>query len=420
MQLRYGQSVIDAPIEALDPFIVEKKWDNRTGESETPGQRLLQALDAANFDAFIRTGDKVTIVIPDKTRYAKAEALLPPLLDALNGLGVADGAIEIVFALGIHPPQTEEERLKILGPAAARRVSYFDHDAKRAEFVNLGQTRNGTPVMINRRVYERDKIITLGTITYHYFAGFGGGRKMFIPGVANAETCRFNHILALTETGRHPDSRAGKLDGNPIYDDGIEAFRRIDRPIFSINAVLSPAKELLAIYCGGVVEAHKAACEFYDGHFRVAIPGPFDAAIVSAGGAPKDINWIQSHKSVEMAFQAIRPGGSILALLECPQGPGHDDFLRWFDYPTLGDMRRALGERYQIYGQTAWNSRFKAQQCDIFLLSALPDEIVRKMEMHPVASIEEGLARLRKKHGANLHPIVFPYGATFLPVQGKN
>ncbi|GAB4323657.1 MAG: nickel-dependent lactate racemase [Candidatus Sumerlaeia bacterium] len=418
MQLRYGRTSLDVALEGHEPVVVERVFEGRalTGVEQIRA-RLLSALEAAGLDEFVRPGDKITIVVPDKTRYAMADVFLPAVLDALNTRGAADGAIEIAFALGIHPPQSEEEQRRILGTEASRRAAFFDHDAREAGFVELGTTRRGTPVMINRRVWERDKLIILGTITYHYFAGFGGGRKMLIPGVASAETCRANHILALTETGRHPLACAGRLDGNPVYEDGVEAVRLVDRPILAINAVLTPDRRLLDVFCGDIVDAHRAACEFYDRFFRVPIgSGAADVAIVSAGGAPRDINWIQAHKAVEMAFGVLRPGGSILALLECPQGTGHEDFLRWFDHPTLAEMRRALAERYQIYGQTAWNTRFKAQQCDILLLSSLPPEMVRRMGMHPIAGVEEGLRRLCEKHGQRWRPVVFPHGATFLPV----
>ena len=161
--------------------------------------------------------------------------MLPPIVETLNGAGIPDADIFIVFALGIHRRQTPEERRSIIGDELFRRIRNFDHICDdEANLVTVGTTRFGNTVEINRQVMEADRIILTGEIMYHLIAGYSGGRKGLVPGVAGWRTTTFNHRMIFD-----PQCGSGILDGNPSHEDLLEACRLVE-PDFLINVVLLP------------------------------------------------------------------------------------------------------------------------------------------------------------------------------------
>ena len=384
-----------------------------------PEQLIERALDdCAEALACFGPGEKVVIVTSDITRPAGSELYLPRLVSRLNGQGVQDHDIEIVIALGIHRKQTESEHRKIVGELYGR-IKVTDHECDDpGALVYLGDTERGIPVELNRSVAEADRLILTGAVTFHYFAGFGGGRKSMLPGVSSRRSCMASHFSLLNEgdgTGRHPKAVAGNLAENPVHEGMLEACA-MRPPDFILNTVLSPDKRILAAFAGDWRDAHLAGCRFYAGSFSAPIAEKADLVVVSCGGFPKDINLIQAHKSMEYASRALKPGGVMILLAECRDGYGHATFFNWFGYPTCGELESALRKRYEINGQTAWSVKEKAERFRTFLISDLPDEEVRSMGMLPAETpqqaLESALAMLPEEFTAYL----IPEGGIVLPV----
>ncbi len=180
----------------------------------------------------MKPGERIAIVVNDITRLVHSELFLPVLIDELNSAGVPDRDVFIVFALGIHRRQSPEEQRLVVGEEVARRITLVDHDCyDRGNLVHIGGTSWGNEVWINRMVREADRVILTGEIIYHLIAGYSGGRKGLVPGVAGAETTTFNHTIILD-----PGCRAGNLDGNPVHEDLLEAARMFG-PDFLLNVL---------------------------------------------------------------------------------------------------------------------------------------------------------------------------------------
>ncbi|PLX80021.1 MAG: hypothetical protein C0614_07445, partial [Desulfuromonas sp.] len=226
-------------------------------------QALVATLGSPPLKQLVRPGDQVVIVTSDITRYTGSEIYLPIIVDELNRCGISDQQISILIGLGIHRKQSAAEHRKILGPLDGR-IAVFDHDCDDPEqLVDLGLTDCGLPVQVNRRVVEADRVIVTGTIGIHYFAGFGGGRKGLVPGVASRNTCMATHFRIFNppeQGGRNPLARPANLAGNPVHQAIFEAARMIG-PDFLLNTVLSPDKQLLAVFAGDLEQAHLAGCE---------------------------------------------------------------------------------------------------------------------------------------------------------------
>jgi len=358
-------------------------------------------------------GDRVVCVIPDATRAAGVGRVMAQLYARLRGRGVAPERVSCLVGGGIHRPPTAAEIRQLLGAELAARIEVHAHHASDpAECVTLGVTSRGTPVALNRRLLEADRVVVVGGITFHYFAGFSGGRKGVLPGCAAEPSIQHNHKLSFDE--RTMDKRAGvtsgRLDGNPVHEDMVEAVSLLD-PSFLVNTVLNGAGEIAAVYAGHWRDAHLRGCAEYAAAHTVPFAERRPLVIVSAGGHPRDLNLIQSHKAMEHASHLLAEGGTMIVLAECPQGLGRDDFLDWFVPGGSRATALRLLENYKVNGQTAWGLRRKAERFRLLLVSGLEDEVVRRMGLEPHRNLESALAAA----GAGAPGFIMPSGLSTLP-----
>jgi lactate racemase len=390
--------------------------------ASTPEELVGAALDGCTDQlARFRAGERVAIVTSDITRYTGSEIYLPLLVARLNRAGIRDADITIIIALGIHRPQTVHEHARILGPLAGR-IRVADHDCDDpGKLAMLGTTGNGIPVMLNRAVVEADRVIITGTIGFHYFAGFGGGRKSILPGVASRAACMASHFAVLNPgdgTGRNPRAVTGNLTGNPVHEAMVEACAMV-APDLMLNTVLAPDKRLIAAFAGDWQTAHEAGCRFYADHFAYPLKEQADLVVVSCGGFPKDINVIQSHKAMEYGSQALKEGGVMVLLAECRDGYGNATFFNWFRYRDLAGFEARLRSHYEINGQTAYSLLAKARRFRIILVSVLPPEEVRTMGLIPAGDLDAALALASEMLPTDYSAYAIPDGGTVLPVFHK-
>jgi nickel-dependent lactate racemase len=417
MELRYGD--ISFPLDLPPSRLLSVIRASACLPHHEPTDMVSAALDeCAPVLTGFKRGERVVIVTSDITRYTGSEIYLPLLVERLAAAGIRETDIEIVIALGIHRRQTENEHRKILGKLFGR-IRVSDHDCDDAgKLVYLGRTTNGIEVAINRSVAEADRVILTGTIGFHYFAGFGGGRKSVLPGVASRKSCMASHFAVLNPepgTGRNPRATTGNLDGNPVHKAMVDACA-MRPPDFILNTVLAPDKRIIAAFAGDWQEAHLAGCRFYAEHFAAPVRERADLVIVSCGGYPKDINFIQAHKSMEYGSQALRDDGVMILLAQCRDGYGHATFFNWFRFRELPVFEAELRQHYEINGQTAYATLQKAQRFRVILVSALPPEEVVAMGMTPAASLDEAMAKATALLPENYTAYVIPEGGSVLPV----
>jgi nickel-dependent lactate racemase len=326
--------------------------------------------------------------------------------------------MEILIALGIHRAQTSHEHEKILG-ALYGRIRVRDHDCDNpAELVSIGRTSNGIDVRINRAAVESDRLILTGVIGFHYFAGFGGGRKSVLPGIASRQACMASHFTVLNPgpgSGKNRHAVTGNLDSNPVHLAMTEACA-LAAPDFILNTVLSPDRQIIAAFAGQWREAHEAGCRYYREHFSYPLRAKADLVVVSCGGFPKDINLIQAHKSMEYAAQALKEGGVMILLAECRDGFGNSTFFNWFRHKRLDQFEAALREKYEINGQTAYSILQKARRFRIILVSEFPGQQVEEMGMLPAGSLDEALQHAETFLPSDWTALVMPEGGSVLPV----
>jgi nickel-dependent lactate racemase len=265
------------------------------------------------------------------------------------------------------------------------------------------------PVELSRILFEFDRVIIVGGVTFHYFAGFSGGRKLICPGLASERTITATHSLAFDcETkSRRVGVGPGKLEGNAVNDAFMRITEKVD-PVFSVNAIVNSDGNAAEVFCGNWKSAHRAACDRYALRHAIEIRGKRDLVIASCGGYPFDLDMIQAHKALEAASHACVEGGTIILLAECAEGLGRSDFLKWFDASNSEEIAVNLCRNYEVNGQTAWSLLRITERFDVRILSALSVTATQQMHLRSVQSIYEAVTKNRAEG------YILPFGAKFL------
>ena len=310
------------------------------------------AIDSLPLREMVSSSDLVTIVVSDITRsWMRQDLIMPMLVEYLHDeVGIGYEQITILIALGTHRPSTPAEMVRICTEQVCRKVKVIDHDCDADDLVTVGMTSRGTVVQVNPLVIGR-KVIVLGGTVHHMMAGFGGGRKNILPGVAGRETIRQNHRRALDPEKAMSDARVGccKLRDNPIHEDMAEAARMV--PVaYSLNLVVSSSGKHAGIFGGSLDAAWKASCDFQRACYEVPIDHQAEIVLGSNGGYPKDMNLYQGCKGMLNAMRALKPGGIMLWLCKCPEGGGAPDYFDWLTPLRDGRLDEALRADFTIGG----------------------------------------------------------------------
>lgn len=388
-------------------------------EEEVVRRAMENPVGSPRLKELVRPGEKVCLIIGDMTRlWARYHVMAPVILQELNEAGLSDADITIISATGAHRPQTPAEHEKLVGAAVYRRIKVLEHDCRDADLVNLGNTSRGTPVRINRLVYEADRVICTSGIVYHFLAGYGGGKKAIMPGVSGFDSIMANHRLSLNPLGAglNPDVRAGKLAGNPLSEDMLEAARLAGAD-FMVNSIVNDEHKVALSVAGDLTAAHAAGAALVDEYFGVPITGQADLVIASCGGYPKDINLYQTYKTAHNMVRAMKPGGVGILLSESCEGIGNDKFRTiCTDFPDNESRELELKTNYEIASFMGYTQLLWAQQNHIILVSSLPQEQVRQMNMIPAGTLDEALSVAEGFLDRDYRVYLMPAAATTLPL----
>jgi len=389
LDLGYGSGSIPFDYDESRFNVLKADHEPRRLTDIEIGERLDSPVGSEKLEDIVSPGETVLFVVPDATRRAGAGQIINLLVRRLIANGTVPYEMAVIFSTGIHRVVTESERSAILTPFIAQRIKTLDHGPRDLmQLVRVGETSGGIPVELNRALFDYDHIVLIGGVSFHYFAGFTGGRKLVCPGLASAKTISATHKLAFDfeKMDRRDGVGTGLLDGNAVHEAFVEAasFAKI---AFAVTSIVNDEGDVADLFCGDWIESHRSACDAFAEANTVTIKEKRDLVIVSCGGYPHDINMIQAHKSLEAASHACNNGGTIILLAECRDGLGRDDFLSWFDAKDSGELARRLCESYKVNGQTAWSLLGKAERFNVKLISELDKETLARMHIEKVDSL---------------------------------
>lgn len=374
-----------------------------------PDQAIMQALQtpsgAMDWQHF-QKAQSVGIAINDKTRPVPKPNPVYHLLTHLESLGFEPEQIKLFISSGTHAPMTPEEFPSILDQAVIDRYPIFVHDCDHSPMVNLGQSNNLNPILLNAVFYECDIKISVGNIEPHHFMGFSGGVKTAAIGLAGRDTIVRNHAR-LT----HPQARSGVYHINPLRQE-VEEIGRKAGIHFSLGTILDENKRILKVYFGEPTAVMNAGIPVVRELFGISVPQSYDLVIASPGGAPKDLNLYQSQKGLTHAARITRDGGWVVLLAACTEGSGSQAYETYIADMESNEaiMRHFQSGYFKVGPHKAMQIAKEAVRVNVILVSDLPPEVVKHWKITPSKPelINELLAWIVSKLSPDARVAVLP------------
>lgn len=359
-------------------------------------------------------GSRICIVFTDITRATPNDRIIPWLLDHLAD--IPPERVTLLNATGTHRPNTRAELETMLTPRVVERYRVLNHECRdEATMIQLGTTREGVPAMINRHLVEADVRIVTGFIEPHFFAGFSGGPKGIMPGVAGLTTVVSNHG---TRNIAHPQAGFGVTEGNPLWEEMRDIALRVG-PSFLLNVTLNEERQITGVFAGDLLAAHRAGIEWVRKSAMQRVEAPFDVVVTTNSGYPLDMNLYQGVKGMSAGARILRRGGLLILACECREGvppkSAFEHVLHSAANPAAilamlaGDPSRRP-EQWQAQIQAIIQSRARVQ-----LHSMLPDEVVRAAHLTPCPDIGAAVRCELAEAGPAARVAVLPQGPLTIP-----
>ncbi len=397
------------PVQVVDP---ECPPVTKTVE-ELIGEALDHPVGTARLEEMISKEDKALIIVNDQTRPGPNREMSEAVIRRLNRAGVPDGQIQIIVATGSHRGPTGQEIEALVGKQVHERVRVVSHDCKNNN-VYLGTTKGGLPVYVDRMVAEASFIITTGLIAPHKAAGFSGGRKSIVPGVAGIETLRIHHSLPI----RPFEPALGWMEENPFHQAAYEAARLVQVK-FILNAVQDPHKQNVAVVAGDLDEAHKKGVAICRAHNTVECEKQGDLVIASPGGSPRDCNLYQGQKALATAELFAKKGDHTVLILvaSAEDGIGPQLFQDWLRESTTPEavIERFRSEGFDVGTNKAFEYARAMTKGKLVIVSGHVDpEQIRAMKMEWAPSLQAAVDRVCSERKPE-QVIVLPKAVSIIP-----
>ena len=417
VKLAYGKTGLDLELaDELNVTVVEPKYVSALPDPKAAlRQALNQPIAAPPLRELVQSSNRVGIVFCDITRPAPSHLMVPAVLNELAH--VPRENIILFNALGTHRPNTDAELRAMLGDDVVDSYRIVQNNAfDPSTQVHLGATSRGHAIWLNREFVECDAKILTGFIEPHLFAGFSGGSKMVMPGMAGQQTVLGNHDAGMLSD---PHATWGITWGNPVWEEIREVALKVN-PTFILHVSLNRDKEITGVFAGDLDAAHAAGCAFVKETAMVGVPHAFDIVITTNSGYPLDLNLYQSVKGMSAAAKVVRQGGAIIVASDCWDGiPEHglyEQLLRQANSPReLLDTIFAPG----FLKQDQWQAQIQAQiqlQADVYVRSDnLTDRQIEGALLRPSRRIEATLQELLDRYGPQASICVLPEGPQTIP-----
>jgi nickel-dependent lactate racemase len=415
VKLQYGQHDLEVEVPSSNVTVIEPKFIRGLDDEAAEFRSAVRSpIGSRPLTELINASDQVALVVPDITRPFPANRVLPWLFDELAH--VTGDNFTIHLGNGSHRLETPDEIAQLVGPEIAAKYRIVNHDAHNLETLELaGHDPDGQPVYFDRDYVRADKRIALGFIEPHFMAGFSGGYKAIMPGIAD-----INAILRYHNAARigHPRSTWGVLKDNPTQN--VIRHNGSALPVdFCVNVTLNRQRQITRFFCGDIITAHEAGCEFAKATAMAACAQAYPIVITTNSGYPLDQNLYQTVKGMSAAAEIVQPGGLIICASECSDGfPSHGNYRKLlFEHDSpRALLDTILSPGFLLYDQ--WEAQKHADIClkaRVALYSTLPASEVRCAHLEPIGDLNRFIADEVTRCGSGVAVAVLPEGPQTIP-----
>lgn len=408
VDVKYGKDGVQ-PTDIPDPNYIGTFYpkDVECGDPDAViGDSIDHPMGYGSMAEFLEGGKDVVFIVNDGTRPTPTAKVL----DALSKRMDLRSA-RYLIATGTHRDMTQEEYSFVFGSNyETLKDRIFCHDAKKSECVNLGMSKNGTPMEVNKMAVDADRLVIITSVEPHYFAGYTGGRKSFLPGVASYRTVEANHRLAMTSA-----AQSLALEGNPVHEDMMDALEVIKgKKIFSIQLVLDRHQNIYKAVSGDLNQAFHEAIGYANEVFSVPIPEKADV-VISVAPYPMDVDLYQSQKALDNGKWALKEGGAIIMVSKCREGIGSDTFLKQLS--SSSDPRQVLENikaEYKLGYHKAAKMAEIATWASIWAVTDLDPKLLSGANIRPFPTVQAAVDQaLKDKPSARI--MVLMDGSVTIP-----
>ncbi|NQT24674.1 nickel-dependent lactate racemase [candidate division KSB1 bacterium] len=382
LQINYNKQPLN--VHVPDAQVVgSKEIENQDGDALVLNA-IQNPIDGPSLSCFIKDTTQALCIVNDADRST-------PTADILHQIKKEVGHLDFNFlvAIGSHQPPSEAHLETIFGellPDLRNRI--FIHDSRNSDdLTQVGTTSRGTPVLLNKKVMDADQVIVIGSVEPHYFAGFTGGRKSFLPGTAGYESIEQNHKLAL-----EPGVDVMALEGNPVHEDMMEAAGLFhNKSIFSIQAVLDAHDRIAAMFAGSQDASFRAGVEAAKEIFAIPVQEKFDI-IVAVAEPPLDKNLYQAHKAIENVRPVLKPNGILILVAACTEGIGNDGFAKLLSASNSpDDVIRSIRASYKLGHHKASRIANLVKTARLWAVTELSVQILQPLFIEKKSDLQSAL-----------------------------
>ncbi|UCG60137.1 MAG: nickel-dependent lactate racemase [Phycisphaerales bacterium] len=417
IRLAYGEQGLDVDLpDDLHVDVVEPRYaEGLADPAAAVEDALLAPTDSQPLRALVKPSHTVAIVVNDITRPTPYKIILPVLLRQLSTL--PDERILLLVATGTHRHNTEAELRRMLGDEVCDRFRIIQNDAAdRPSHRLVGTTGSCNEIWLHKDYLACDIRVLTGFIEPHFFAGFSGGGKAVMPGLALLQTILRNHSAANMD---HPKATWGVTHGNPIWQE-IQEAASLAPPSFLLNVTLNRNRRITRVFAGDLHKAHEAGCAYVKDSAMVAVQRPYDIVVTSNSGYPQDLNLYQAVKGMSAAARIVADGGAIIVVAECRDGiPDHGQYRRLLQQADSPASLLDAIRRRDIVEQDTWQAQVHALVCrkaDVYLHSHnLTTEQIERAFLKPCSAVQPTIEQLLDSYGRDARLCILPQGPQTIP-----